>query len=187
MIYHIQTYYTYGYWPEDLKPQSNKLIIAACDNCGKIRILKKCHYKDLCQSCTSTKRNIKRYEDPLEHKKSSESALKRHKNNPMSDETKEKMSITQTKRYEDPIERKKNSEGHKKLYEDPLERKKQSIAQLKRYAKIDDPGLVIVGHHIAYDFDRPEAFIVRITSRFHGQIHNPKGVQRHKRGYSLID
>ena len=35
MIYHIQTFCTYGYWPEDLKPKSHKLIIVVCDDCGK--------------------------------------------------------------------------------------------------------------------------------------------------------
>jgi hypothetical protein len=45
----------------------------------------------------------------------------------------------------------------------------------------------IIGHHVAYDFDRPEAFVVDVARTFHGQIHNPKGQGVHERGYSLID
>lgn len=45
----------------------------------------------------------------------------------------------------------------------------------------------IVNHHIAYDFGRFEALTVKITRKFHSQIHNPKGCQFGTRGYSLID
>ena len=55
MIYHIQTYCTYGYWPEDLKPKSHKLIIVACNNCGCIRTVRKDGYVDLCRTCARKK------------------------------------------------------------------------------------------------------------------------------------
>jgi predicted DNA-binding protein YlxM (UPF0122 family) len=51
MIYHIQTYCTFGYWVEDLTPKSGKPIIAACDICGKVRITTKNSYHALCISC----------------------------------------------------------------------------------------------------------------------------------------
>lgn len=48
-------------------------------------------------------------------------------------------------------------------------------------------GDTIVGHHVAYDFKRPKTLIVKVTRKFHAQIHNPKGCQFGNRGYSLID
>ena len=44
-----------------------------------------------------------------------------------------------------------------------------------------------VWHHVAYDFNDPEALRVRIKRKFHGAIHNPKGCKFSKRCYSLID
>ena len=55
MIYHIQTFCTYGYWPEDLKLKSGKLIIISCDMCGKIRTVPKYNYCDMCPSCAMKK------------------------------------------------------------------------------------------------------------------------------------
>ena len=127
------------------------------------------------------------------------------KEHPVSDETREKQSETTKLQWINIEERKKQSDRLKiywdlhpedkererqrnlKRFEDPLEHEKSSKVSKKYYDKIDDPGLVIIGHHIAYDFDRPEAFVVQITSRFHSSIHHPKGVQIGKRGYSLID
>ena len=86
MIYHIQTYCTYGYWPEDLSPSSDKPILAACDKCGKIRITRNPDYRALCKSCAMKKqwknpskcknqseKMIKRFEDPKEREKYSKS------------------------------------------------------------------------------------------------------------------
>lgn len=44
-----------------------------------------------------------------------------------------------------------------------------------------------VWHHVAYDFGRPDDLRVRITRKFHGQIHHPKGCSFSERCYSLID
>lgn len=55
MIYNIQTFCTYGYWPEDLKLKSGKLIIIACDICGKIRTVPKYNYCNMCPSCSMKK------------------------------------------------------------------------------------------------------------------------------------
>lgn len=41
----------FGYWPRDLKAQSNKPILAACDECGKLRETSKDNYCALCKSC----------------------------------------------------------------------------------------------------------------------------------------
>jgi hypothetical protein len=51
MILQMETLLKYGYLPLDLKPKSNKLILAACDKCGKVRETSKNYYYPLCQSC----------------------------------------------------------------------------------------------------------------------------------------
>jgi len=59
MINMIDEYWTwifYGYHSDELKPQSQKLIVAVCDECSKYRVLHKSHYKDLCGSCAAKKR-----------------------------------------------------------------------------------------------------------------------------------
>ena len=41
----------YGYTSDELKPQSNKPIIAVCEECGKYRITTKNAYRELCYDC----------------------------------------------------------------------------------------------------------------------------------------
>lgn len=50
MILEQETFKEYGYYPGDLKPKSNKKILAACDDCGKVRVTTK-KYHALCGSC----------------------------------------------------------------------------------------------------------------------------------------
>ena len=58
MILEEETYEKFGYYPKDLKPKSHKKILAACDECGKIRELNKHNYSSLCKSCAERgKRN----------------------------------------------------------------------------------------------------------------------------------
>ena len=51
MILEEETFERYGYYPSDLKPKSSKRILAKCDECGKVRIIKKHDYHPLCKSC----------------------------------------------------------------------------------------------------------------------------------------
>lgn len=51
MILEEETYEKFGYYPSDLTPQSGKRILAACDECGKIREIYKRYYRDFCGSC----------------------------------------------------------------------------------------------------------------------------------------
>lgn len=137
MIYNIQTFCTYGYWPEDLRPNSTKPIIAACNRCGKVKITTKNRYYDLCLSCAQKKR----FSNPLEHEKISIGLLRYFEDNPVSDETKEKLSKINKSRYEDPKEREKTSEAGLKYYENnPIsdEIKKQRGKALSEYRK-DNP------------------------------------------------
>ena len=106
--------------------------------------------------------------------------------------------------------RKKNSDAMTKFYQDNLEALKRFTKQSQEYwsdqdnrdemseiitnseaAKVNEDnmrgGHDIVEHHIAYDFRRLKALTVKITRKFHSQIHNPKGCQFGTHGYSLID
>lgn len=51
MILEEATFKKFGHYPSALKSQSNKPILAACDDCGKIRETSKNHYHSLCGSC----------------------------------------------------------------------------------------------------------------------------------------
>ena len=47
-----ETFRKFGYYPGELKPHSGKKILAACDECGKIRVIQKRQYRPLCPSCS---------------------------------------------------------------------------------------------------------------------------------------
>lgn len=51
MILEEETFAKLGYYPANLKPNSNKKILAACDDCGKIRVIRRQGYRSLCSSC----------------------------------------------------------------------------------------------------------------------------------------
>lgn len=50
----------FGYNPLELSPKSHKKVLAKCDECGKVRVLYRFAYCDLCQACSS-RRIIKEY------------------------------------------------------------------------------------------------------------------------------
>ena len=52
MILEQETFDAFGYYPSALKPQSDKCILAVCDDCGKARVTSKHHYHILCNSCS---------------------------------------------------------------------------------------------------------------------------------------
>jgi endogenous inhibitor of DNA gyrase (YacG/DUF329 family) len=51
MILEEETYKRFGYFPRDLTVKSNKAILVACDDCGKIRQSSKHAYRSRCKSC----------------------------------------------------------------------------------------------------------------------------------------
>lgn len=60
MILEEATFEKYGYYSTDISPQSHKKILAACDECGKVREIYKSKYRDLCIKCTRKgKRNVR--------------------------------------------------------------------------------------------------------------------------------
>lgn len=151
----------------DKYPNSNKKVWRVCEGegCNDERALRFCQYGDFCHKCTLMTKKVR--------KNMSEGAKTRL---PTSYKTRLNMSVFQKKRYEDPEEIQKKREIMIKLWEDPEYRKKQkhSPDQLCR-------------HHVAYDFNDPDALVVIVTRRRHGEIHHPKGIGIHQRGYSLID
>jgi G:T-mismatch repair DNA endonuclease (very short patch repair protein) len=57
MILEEETFEAFGYYPSDLKPHSNKHILAACNDCGKTRKTSKNKYYPLCSSCCKKGKN----------------------------------------------------------------------------------------------------------------------------------
>lgn len=51
MIDEEATYKKFGYKPSDLKPESAKKVVVICDDCGKVRDVKKYSYRTLCKAC----------------------------------------------------------------------------------------------------------------------------------------
>lgn len=86
MILEEETFKKFGYYPRDLKPKSNRRILAQCNECGKIRILRKTGYSDLCRTCV-----CKGISFSNEHKQKLSEAQKGKK---LSEETKQKISKT---------------------------------------------------------------------------------------------
>ena len=97
------------------------------------------------------------------------------------------------RQWADPEYRNMQSEAQKQYYHDHpevLEEMSEKAKNSKTYKANHEKqkgGKDICYHHIAYDFLRSDALIVKITRKFHSQIHHPKGIQFGTRGYSLID
>lgn len=52
MILEEETYAEFGYYPSDLKPKSGKKILAACEDCSRVRETSKHNYHPFCDSCS---------------------------------------------------------------------------------------------------------------------------------------
>lgn len=52
MIFNEATFDTFGYFVEDISSKSSKFIVAVCDKCSNIRIIRRYSYHDLCSSCS---------------------------------------------------------------------------------------------------------------------------------------
>lgn len=92
-----ETVKEFGYNPDGLLPHSNKKILAACDDCGKVRVTSKNAYYGLCHlcGCQSPERrrklslaNTGKYPTEETRRKLSEAGKGRHH----TEETKKKMS-----------------------------------------------------------------------------------------------
>ena len=156
------TFKQFGYISKYLKPNSNKKIIAICDNpdCRKIRILSFQGYCKLCHKCacqTDEYREKQRigstgkFPSIITREKMSNAQSGENnpnygknfsgKNSPnygkkRSSETIKKMCVAQQKHWENPLECKKASEATIKYFENPLSHEKASKGQIKRW---EDP------------------------------------------------
>lgn len=118
MILEGETYEQFGYYPSDLKPKSAKHILAACDECGKVRVITKNKYRALCGSCAQRGRHPseetrKKISDALKGEKSP--LFGKH----LSEEEKKRRREATTKQWQDPKHRKKVSETIRKMWQDP--------------------------------------------------------------------
>ena len=107
MIDEEETFKRFGYYSTDLKPKSDKKIVAVCNNCGKVRIVQKKAYRDLCHLC-SLKTD--------EHRRKLSESITETLKDP---EVRKKISNSAIKRWKDPEERKKQRENAIKRWEDP--------------------------------------------------------------------
>ena len=153
-------------------PHSQKKIIAICEMCKNERLLTFSDYNDLCRSCATIKSHIDHPNMAIES-----SERMKGKNNPMKDIKIVRKMVKSIKKY------------HKMHPEAGKMQGKILKNSIKYKESIDKQrgGYDIVVHHIAYDFERPDALTIKITRSFHGKIHSPPNMNSHERRYSLID
>ena len=163
-------------------PSSNKEVVRICDNCPNVSkvMFKQC--TDLCKKCSHNTpeyilvRVLKQTQYYIDHPEAVEAArlksLEQWSHQENCDEAsriKKQWFIDHPEAGNEHSEILKNSEAAK-------------IA-----ADNQRGGFDLVWHHVAYDFNDPDALRVRITRKFHGAIHHPPGISIAIRGYSLID
>ena len=100
MILEEETFREFGYYPGDWAPKSAKKILAACDDCGKVRITSKHAYRALCRSCSLRGRHPS--EETREKLREALKGNKRAFGNRHSEETRSKMSESTKKNWQDP-------------------------------------------------------------------------------------
>ena len=121
MILSNETYEKFGYYPSNLKLKSHKKILAECNDCGKIRILPKYGYKDLCISCTLKK--IERAEERNLHISQS------LKGKTFSEERKHNQSVAHKGQHSSPNTEFKNGNVPWNLGISPSDETKQRISK----------------------------------------------------------
>jgi len=108
MIDEYWTFMFYGYYSDELTPQSANSIVARCDECCQYRVLRYNSYRDLCIKCVHTKKYItnetrhnlckarKGTHLTKEHKLNISKGNKGKKRPPRTDEWRHKQSIAQS-------------------------------------------------------------------------------------------
>lgn len=96
-----ETIRKFGYNPDKLLPHSNKKILAACDDCGKVRVTSKNAYCDICHPCSN--QSLER------RKKISIANTDKHP----TEETRRKLSEAGKGRHHTQEAKRKISEAHK--------------------------------------------------------------------------
>ena len=138
MIDEDRTMQLFLYTGDELKPQSNKRIVAVCDECGTYRVVPKYAYRDMCRSCAAKKRC-----EDLELRERQTVALKKTWDDP---EKREMQSATLKKVWEDPELRTRQSSVQRKRFEDPKERELQSLRCREGWANQDVRDRASIAH-----------------------------------------
>ena len=98
MILEEETFKEFGYHPKDLKPFSHKKIVVKCDDCGKIRIIKKALYRNFCGSCKQKGKRNHRFGKTPSHETKNK-IIDGNKGKKRSEEIRLKMHEAQSKRF----------------------------------------------------------------------------------------
>ena len=99
MILEDGTHEAFNHYASELKPHSNKLIIAACEVCGEFKVTTKNHYHTFCNSCSCVLGGKNKGETFTDEHKAKLSAAKEGEKNFMfgkehTEETKAKISTS---------------------------------------------------------------------------------------------
>lgn len=137
MILEEETFNEFGYYPNELTKGSHKSIVAACDKCGKTRILPMYGYHALCQSCGSKAENngmygVHRYgsDNPFFGRTHSEESKKA-----MGDSKRGEKSSWFGKSHTERTKT-KMSESAKEVWSDPVRKQKATGFREPRQVKI---------------------------------------------------
>lgn len=198
MILEEETFKEFGYRPNELTTGSHKSIIAACDKCGKTRILPMYGYHALCHSCSNKAENngmygVHRYgsDNPFfgrTHSEESKKAMGDSKRGEKSswfgkyhtEDTKTKMSESAKEVWSDPCTRKCPIRGRKR--ETNIERTVREQLEKRDITYEQEKG---IGHRFHLDFYLPEQNIaIECDGTFWHSL--PGAARRDKRKENVI-
>jgi hypothetical protein len=189
MILEEETFSEFGYYPGELKPHSRKKILAACDECGKVRAIKKYAYHALCNSCARRGNNHPNYGNHLseETKKKISEALKGNKNvirgekHPMfgkhrSEEVKKKISEANKGHHPSEETRKKLSEAkkgenHPNYGKLMSEEQKRKISESSEGKHLSEEHKRKIGESMKKNWNNPE-YVENFMKKIHAKPNN---------------
>ena len=109
MIDEKETFKLFGYYSTQLKPKSTKKIVTRCDTCGRIKIVAKYNYHSYCNSCKQIgDKNNNYHKDFTIETREKMGYNASHR----SEETLEKMRVSQLGKKHTITTRKKISDNH---------------------------------------------------------------------------
>lgn len=138
MIDEERTFEIYGYVSGELKPRSNKPVVAVCEDCGKYRDVNLHDYHDLCQPCSrrgtyhsdETRKKMSKAHTGWKHSEETKKKIsKAHIGKCFSEEHKKNISKVNIGRRHTEEAKKKMSEAHIGQYVSEETKQKLSKAQ----------------------------------------------------------